>query len=726
MNFLFPLFLVGAAAVGIPIVLHMIRRHTRKRVTFSSLMFLHTTVPRFKNRSRIENLLLLILRCLILCLLAFGFARPFFPQQIEKAQTYPGSRIVLLVDTSASMRRTGLWDQAVSQTQLVLKDVDPADRVCVMSFDRSTQTLIGFEQWASLDPARRASIVNEQISKLSPGSAGTDLGQALVTAAEAIEDEEVNDKLQSAGTHRIVLISDLQQGAALEALHAYEWPSRTELTAIPIQAEGKTNAILQQVASREGTPRPQDENRLRIRITNSPDATVERFSLNWTGDDTASEPITEVYAPAGHSVIVRMPYPAKESAAKTLVLSGDDHEFDNTLYLAPLLTQQANVLYLGGNDPNDPKDMLYYIQRAFGPTAILNPQITLPPLDGLTDEDFSTAHLVIIAGAMNQQNIPSVRRYIESGGIVLLAMTSPDAAATVAGLAGIDNLKSEEADIDTYAMLSQIDFEHPLLAPFSEPRFGDFTQIHFWKHRRINIADVPDAKVLARFDNTDPAWFELNVGKGSLLVLTSGWHPSDSQLALSTKFVPLLYSILEYSGVLTGQQSQYFVGDPVTVPVVSRASRPRIAGRMPATQAASRDIQIRKPDGTLSSLNTNDKIFTLTDMPGLYTVESPVENRLFAINLPAKESQTAVMPIEDLEQYGIVLSRTMSFATEGPEPSSDIQSGQAKHHSDLAGLEYKQKVWRWVFVVLLTVSLIEIGLAGWLTRAPSIIEGEQT
>lgn len=50
MSFLYPLFLAGFAAVGLPIILHMIRRHTRKRVTFSSLMFLRTTLPRFKNR----------------------------------------------------------------------------------------------------------------------------------------------------------------------------------------------------------------------------------------------------------------------------------------------------------------------------------------------------------------------------------------------------------------------------------------------------------------------------------------------------------------------------------------------------------------------------------------------------------------------------------------------------------------------------------------------------
>jgi hypothetical protein len=84
------------------------------------------------------------------------------------------------------------------------------------------------------------------------------------------------------------------------------------------------------------------------------------------------------------------------------------------------------------------------------------------------------------------------------------------------------------------------------------------------------------------------------------------------------------------------------------------------------------------------------------------------------------------MPTEDLEQHGISLSQTESFAAEGPELSSGLQSSATKRQSDLAGMEYQQKLWRWVFVALLAVSLVEIGLAGWLTRAPSETEGEQT
>ena len=63
MSFLAPLFLAGALAISLPIVLHLIRRTTRERTLFSSLMFLTASPPRLVKRNRIEHLLLLLLRC---------------------------------------------------------------------------------------------------------------------------------------------------------------------------------------------------------------------------------------------------------------------------------------------------------------------------------------------------------------------------------------------------------------------------------------------------------------------------------------------------------------------------------------------------------------------------------------------------------------------------------------------------------------------------------------
>src|SRR5437016_13016039 len=109
MSFLAPLFLFGALAVALPVIFHLIRRTSREKTLFSSLMFLLPTPPRVSRRSRLENIFLLLLRCIVLCLLALGFARPFIQRPVQadpKAGT--GKRMVILIDTSTSMRRANL------------------------------------------------------------------------------------------------------------------------------------------------------------------------------------------------------------------------------------------------------------------------------------------------------------------------------------------------------------------------------------------------------------------------------------------------------------------------------------------------------------------------------------------------------------------------------------------------------------------------------------------
>jgi len=706
MSFLYPLILAGIAAVTLPVLLHMIRRHTRKRVTFSSLMFLRTTAPRLRNRSRLEHIPLLILRCAIVCLLAFAFARPFLRRPIAAVKPQPSARIVLLIDTSASMRRTGVWERAVQEARSVLADAGPTDRACVMTFDQDTQTLMSFEQWGAMAPSQRPVVTIESLTGVSPGWSRTNLGRALIAAAEAMEDDEINDDRQTPRIRRVVLIGDLQQGSDLAALPAYEWPERTELTIKTISCKETTNASLQWVTTRDPLAPSRSDDRPSIRVTNSADASKDHFQIQWldpTGPGNSGE-TGEVYVAPGRSVVVQAPARPNSSAATKLVLTGDDQDFDNTLYLAPPLEQPVNILYVGNDDPTDAEAMLYYVRQVFEATSTSPSQVVSSPAgEALTEADIAAANLVIVADALAPANVASLRRYLDSGGTILLVLRSAQAEATLAGLSGINSLDAREAEVARYAMLASIDFKHPLFGPFSDPRFGDFTRIHFWKYRRVGLIDHPQVRVLARFDTDDPAWFEVMVGHGLLLVSTSGWHPSDSDLALSSKFVPLLYSILEHGGNLVERQSQYFVGDPVPMP-----SR---------TPFGATGLRIRRPDGSVVSLDSAGRSFTQTDLPGLYAIESPTGTRTFAVNLFSAESRTEPMPIEDIERMGIAL-----------EPVSDIAppaAGQTTRHGSFAEMESGQKLWRWVLVATLAMLLIETWLGGWLIRPNTRSEGEQ-
>ena len=150
MSFLSPWFLLGALAVAGPILFHLIRRAARERTSFSSLLFLSPTPPRAVRRRKLEHIWLLLLRCLCLLLLAVGFARPFFAHDISPpAAAAQERRLILLVDTSASMRRQGLWEKARATVDLYLDKASPSDQVALITFDLQPRTLVSFADWSS-------------------------------------------------------------------------------------------------------------------------------------------------------------------------------------------------------------------------------------------------------------------------------------------------------------------------------------------------------------------------------------------------------------------------------------------------------------------------------------------------------------------------------------------------------------------------------------------------
>ncbi|MDH4409787.1 MAG: BatA domain-containing protein [Verrucomicrobiales bacterium] len=101
MSFLFPLYLLGATAIAVPILLHLRRRPPKEHVEFGSLMFLEKTPERVTRRTQLEQLFLLALRCLAILLLAFAFGRPFLESVRLPSEDSSLTRAVNLVDRSA-------------------------------------------------------------------------------------------------------------------------------------------------------------------------------------------------------------------------------------------------------------------------------------------------------------------------------------------------------------------------------------------------------------------------------------------------------------------------------------------------------------------------------------------------------------------------------------------------------------------------------------------------
>jgi hypothetical protein len=688
MSFLTPWFLLGAAAIAAPILFHLIRQSVRERLPFSSLMFLRPTTQQVTRRRRLEDLWLLLLRCLCLVLLAAGFARPFFTHNdAPPAPATEGRQLVLLVDTSASMSRQGVWDRARWLAEKYLAAAAPGDQVALLTFDRQPHTLVNFAEWSSWAVDQRAALARQRLAAVSPGWMGTQLGLALTGAAEKFADDSLNGK--PVGHRELVLISDLQEGAKLDGLQGHDWPAGVQVILERAEARPQANAGI------EIQTQASDDSPVRVRVTNARDSNREKFRLSWqlAGGTPLAGGTMEIYLPPGQTRLFPAPALPAGTTTAELKLSGDEVDFDNRSYFAAPALGHLTIAWFGPDAGSDPQNLRFYLERVFPETAARRVRIISPSVGQEFSPDLlNPAALAIIPGRLAPEAIAATHDWLAHGKAALFVATDKESASALAALTGLPGLVITEATGD-YALLGDIDFTHPLFAAFADPRFSDFTHIHFWKHRHLNLSPAAQARVLAKFDDGTPALALIPVGRGNLLILAAGWNPADSQLALSSKFPPLMQAMLDWSSASRPARFQYETGDSIPSPA--------------STDAA--EVRWARPDGTGATLPAGEP-FSQTDLPGIYTASFGDQERRFAVNLPLDESRTAPMSPDELSRLGVPLQT--------PSEVPIARARQIQVHLQNAELENRQKVWRWLIAGVLAVMFGEIILSGWLARRP--------
>lgn len=693
MGVLAPLFLAGLTALSLPLILHLVRRTPRGRQLFSSLMFLAPTPPKLTRRSRLDQLFLLMLRLTALGLLAFAFARPFLREAASLTSfDLPGRRVALLVDASASMRRGDLWKQAMKLAEQEIADLNPQDDIALFTFDDRLHTNIDFDKDGVPPVTAKPQVVRNRLKELKPTWDTSDLGTALVALAGDMD--AAGDVRQSSLEPHIVVISDFQKGSRLEALQAFEWPARVSVVCRTVTPAGGTNAFAH-VLIDEAAEETAD---LRVRVVNAADSSGEQFYLAWSGDPARVKkpPEIAVHVPPGQSRVVRMPRTADTLEADRIVLRGDDHDFDNTHYVVPLVKRPVTVLYAGTDALDDQRGLPFYLRLATANDPLRQVDVKLADAaKPLLPPGEPVPELVVVSRVLAADQQSALKGYIERGGTLLLV---PLDQTGVEGLTyfydDVEVPANPAKPASDYLLFGELDFQHPLFAPFAGPRYGDFTKIHFWKHRAVSLKTPAVSKVLARFDNGDPAMIERTPGTGRVLALTSGWNPDDSQLALSSKFVPLIGNLLD----LACHDAEIPVNITIGAPVALASSR---------TESS---LIVHKPNTEKVTVD-KDREFKDTSEPGIYrAIAGDVETR-FAVNLAAAESNTTPLNLDQLQQLGVRFG-------DGLTSAERIDRVRQQRDTEL---EARQKVWRWLIAAALFVLIVETWWAG---RAEHMIRSE--
>ncbi|MEO5822492.1 MAG: BatA domain-containing protein, partial [Vicinamibacteraceae bacterium] len=197
--FLSPLFLLGALAVALPIVLHLRKQDTARAHAFAAMRFLRRAPVEARRPRQLRDLLLLALRVAALALLAAAFARPYV-----RGEDALGGITIVAVDASFSMGAPGRMAKARDAALRAIGAAPAGDRLALVRVDDRATVLA--------EPSLDRGAARAAVATLTAGSGSTAV-TPLWSAAT---------RLAGAARGKLILISDLEiehpAGAIAEGL----------------------------------------------------------------------------------------------------------------------------------------------------------------------------------------------------------------------------------------------------------------------------------------------------------------------------------------------------------------------------------------------------------------------------------------------------------------------------------------------------------------------------
>ncbi len=426
-------FLAAAAAVAVPILIHLLFRPRARKVEIGSLWFLRLVMQDSARRRKVRRWILLALRAFGVLLLALLFARPY---RIDAAASGSEREVVFLIDRSASMSAGGgqasPFAKAQREAAEILKDLPAGTTAHLAYFDAE-----------GAEPEREARID----TTLEPRPAGTDFGKALAWARDiAIASRRQN--------REVLLWTDLQRAGMRSRL---EPPFPTTGVRLRVSDAGRPitrNLAVDLVEAEQTDLRKGKPVRITARIFNVGFFPARDVPVSLVLDGT--RPIEQKITIEGRArALVTFETPITEPRLYSgfVQVKGDDElPFDDRRYIAFEARLPERVLLVDGQPgPSVFGNETYYLETALRlglpgdavkeapPTPYVpvrieaaSPAFALPDLTG-----FRVVVLCNVAG-VSQESAASLSRFVEAGGSLVTFVGDR------AGASGYTTLQSAE------------------------------------------------------------------------------------------------------------------------------------------------------------------------------------------------------------------------------------------------------------------------------------------
>ncbi len=382
MPFLNPIvFWTALGAASIPVMIHLLNRRRFRMMDWAAMKFLMESVRKNRRRLRIEELILLAMRCLIVLLLGVALARFTGCQAMSALPGGTESRsVVFVLDDSYSMgQRVGggtIFSAAATDLADQLADLPATDKVAILrTSDVGDRPFFKPTHVANAEIETLAS----RLTALEPTDRRADLAAALEDAGRMLRDDP-------ATVRRVVVYSDFRLAdlagrdnedlrKAFDDLRAAE----IELAALDFGRDAKSNLTVTRLEMLDKFALADVPTRLRMEVRNHGAAMVRDVEVRLAAEVGTPEGLREVQIPAGTIESIdrraagRLEFsvtcPQAGPAFVTAQLPADELPADNAAHLALDVREAVRVLIVDGrSDPGDPTaSEAFFLRHALDP-----------------------------------------------------------------------------------------------------------------------------------------------------------------------------------------------------------------------------------------------------------------------------------------------------------------------------------------------------------------------
>jgi len=372
MPFLHPIvFWTGLAAVSVPIVIHFLNRRRFRMMDWAAMQFLWESVRRNRRRLRIEEMILLALRCLVILALATALARFSGCRAIEALPVGTESQTaVFLIDDSYSMgQRVGggtILSAATTDVAEQIAKLAQADKIAILRTSGTEDA----EPFFKLTHVADAEVeqLSARLAGLAPSDGRARLDRALAAAAKVFEGQKsVIRRLYLYSDFRQVdLVSD-ERADGIRNGFAKLRKGGVELVAMDYGRTPKGNLTIESMEMLDKFAVAGLGVRIRVEVRNHGRSAVKDVEVRLTAKITTVEGLSEVELPRGAIDLIepggtgrlefQVACPQAGPALVTARLAPDELPADNRADIALDVRQALKVLAVDGrSDPSDPTE----------------------------------------------------------------------------------------------------------------------------------------------------------------------------------------------------------------------------------------------------------------------------------------------------------------------------------------------------------------------------------